>query len=67
MAAAVQRLVDELRTPEMTLLTIYAGEEVREGDAQALVTSLREQQHPSLEIELVPGGQPHYPYLLSLE
>jgi len=65
-AAAAQQCVDEMHFPEAGLLTIYAGEDVREEDAQALVAALRG-RYPSLEIELVQGGQPHYPYMLSLE
>jgi DAK2 domain fusion protein YloV len=65
-ASAAQQCVDEMLSPDASLLTVYAGEDVRAEDAEALVTALRE-RHPALEIELVQGGQPHYPYMLSLE
>ncbi len=65
-ASAAQQCVAEMLSPDASLLTVYAGEDVRAEDAEALVTRLRE-RYPALEIELVQGGQPHYPYMLSLE
>jgi DAK2 domain fusion protein YloV len=63
---AVRACVEAMTTPEASLLTLYAGEDVRLEDAEALASSLQE-AYPSLEVELVPGGQPHYLYYLSLE
>ncbi|MDP3768424.1 MAG: DAK2 domain-containing protein [Dehalococcoidia bacterium] len=65
-STAVERLVDELSSPGASLLTLYSGEDVRDEDAEALADALRK-RHSSLEVELVRGGQPHYPYILSLE
>ena len=64
--AAVRACIEEMRSPEASLLTLYAGEDVRDEDAEALIGSLRN-RYPALEVELVRGDQPHYPYLLSLE
>jgi len=64
--AAVRGCIDEMLSDDASLLTVYSGEDVRENDAETLVNSLRA-QYPSLEVELVRGGQPHYPYILSLE
>ena len=64
--SAVYACVDEMLSPESSLLTLYAGQDVRHEDAEALAEALRT-RHPRIEIELVRGGQPHYPYLLSLE
>ncbi len=64
--AAVRGCIDAMMSDEASLLTMYRGEDVRQGDADALADSLR-QQYPSIEVELVRGGQPHYPYILSLE
>jgi hypothetical protein len=64
--AAVRACIEEILSDDASLLTIYSGEDVRETDADALAESLRA-QYPSLEIELIRGGQPHYPYILSLE
>jgi uncharacterized protein len=48
------------------LVTVYRGEDVTAGDAEALVESLRS-THQGTEFELHAGGQEHYPYVLSLE
>ena len=64
--SAVEACLAEIVSPEASLLTLYAGEDVRDEDAQALAAALRA-THPAIEVELVLGGQPHYPYLLSLE
>jgi DAK2 domain fusion protein YloV len=64
--SAVRECVDLMRTPDASLLTLYAGADIRDADAQALAAELRS-QYGDLEVELVPGGQPHYPYILSLE
>jgi len=65
-AAAVRACVDTMLAPDASLLTLYAGQDVRDEDAKALADELRA-LHPALEIELIQGGQPHYPYLISLE
>jgi hypothetical protein len=65
-AAAVQGCVDEMLFDGAALLTLYSGEDVRTSDAEALALALRE-RYGQLEVELVRGGQPHYPYILSLE
>ena len=64
--SAVRDCIDLMLAPDASLLTLYAGEDVREPDAQSLATELRS-QYNGLEVQLVPGGQPHYPYILSLE
>jgi DAK2 domain fusion protein YloV len=58
--AVVERLLAEPRGV-MTLLT---GAD--QPDVEALVSAL-EAQHPDLELEVHPGGQPLYPLLLSAE
>ncbi|MEX0786585.1 MAG: DAK2 domain-containing protein, partial [Dehalococcoidia bacterium] len=65
-AAAARACVEAMLFPDASLLTLYSGEDVRDEDAAALAEELRASQ-PDLEVELVHGGQPHYPYLLSLE
>ncbi len=62
LAAAIARMGPE--TAE--LLTCYHGAGVAEDEAQALSERLGV-KFPALEIEVVFGGQPHYPYLLTLE
>jgi dihydroxyacetone kinase-like predicted kinase len=59
-AAVATRLLDGGRE----VLTLLTGE--AEPDLDALVRRLQA-EHPGLELELHPGGQPHYPLLLSAE
>jgi len=48
------------------LLTVYYGREVTAEAAQDLAARAR-RRYEGLEVEVVDGGQPHYPYILSLE
>jgi len=48
------------------IITLYYGDEVSSEKANKLFESLRE-KYPELEIELIQGGQPHYPYIISVE
>ncbi len=48
-----------------SLFTIYIGADVSEDRADALAESIEEAS--GLEVDLVDGGQPHYPWLLALE
>jgi DAK2 domain fusion protein YloV len=53
-------------TPGFELVTLYAGEAVGIPDARALAAAIR-QHRPGIEVEVVPGGQPQYRYLLAAE
>ncbi|MCK9486521.1 MAG: DAK2 domain-containing protein [Dehalococcoidia bacterium] len=48
------------------LVTLYLGQGVSPQDGEQART-LIEAAHPSLEVEVLAGGQPHYPYLASVE
>jgi uncharacterized protein len=48
------------------LLTVYVGEHAEPSASKALEAWLGE-LHPLLEVEFVAGGQPLYPYLVSVE
>jgi dihydroxyacetone kinase-like predicted kinase len=48
------------------VVTIYWGEGATEEQAMEAQRAL-EDQTPGLQVEVVPGGQPHYPYLASVE
>ncbi|MFQ6102308.1 MAG: DAK2 domain-containing protein [Anaerolineae bacterium] len=62
----VQSLLKEMDTAQSEIITLYYGDAVGEGDANALADLLR-QNWPDQEIEVVAGGQPHYHYILSVE
>jgi len=48
------------------LVTLYFGDAVREAQANKLADLLRE-RFPGPEVQVVRGGQPLYPYLISIE
>ena len=50
---------------DSALVTLYYGEGVSDDEASALAEALR--QDLRVDVECVMGGQPHYPYLLSVE
>jgi hypothetical protein len=60
--ACVQRMVGGREAP---LITLYVGADETEASAEALAVALRGQF--AAEVEVVPGGQPHYPYLVGVE
>jgi uncharacterized protein len=63
---AVHWLLAESDLDSHELVTLYYGDSISEAEAQDLVEALAE-TYPDLEFELVHGGQPHYPYIISIE
>ena len=62
----VHWLLAEVDLEDCELVTLYYGEGVDDAQAQELVGRLSE-AYGDLEFEVVEGGQPHYPYILSIE
>ena len=48
------------------VITVFRGEDAEEESAEELRRQL-EQATPGIQVDLVYGGQPHYPYLASVE
>lgn len=48
------------------IATLFYGDQIEADQAAALARVLKE-QFPALEVEVVPGGQPHYAYIISVE
>jgi hypothetical protein len=48
------------------IITLYYGEDIGEEEAHELADLLRE-DWPGQDIEVIPGGQPHYHYIISVE
>lgn len=48
------------------LVTLYRGDGVAPEDAEEVAAALRETLN-GVEVEVVDGGQPHYPYLIAIE
>ena len=63
---ALLAVIEGMKPETAELLTCYYGADVTEEGADTVADGLRE-QFPSLEVEVIAGGQPHYPYLLTLE
>jgi uncharacterized protein len=64
--AALAATLQQAPLGSMEIVTIYFGADATEADAQAVASTIRD-AHPGLDVEVVPGGQPHYPYVVSLE
>jgi len=65
-ADCVLKLVEKMHTDDISNITLFYGEEVREKDAFALQDKLSA-KYPNCEINTIMGGQPVYYYLISLE
>ncbi len=62
----IKELVKEMSEEDSELLSVYYGSDVTVEDAEALVAVL-EEEYPDYEVELHPGNQPIYYYILSVE
>ena len=62
----VRELARRLDGLGVSLATVYYGEGVGEEERGRLVGAL-EKAVPSLEVEVLEGGQPHYEFIVSLE
>lgn len=51
---------------EAELVTLYLGADASDEDGER-VTALIEEAHPDLDVDIVRGGQPHYPYIAGVE
>jgi hypothetical protein len=63
---AVRWLLAEVDLKHRELVTLYYGAEIQSAEADQLAEELMN-EYPELEFEVVEGGQPHYPYILSAE
>ncbi|MCX6023669.1 MAG: DAK2 domain-containing protein, partial [Chloroflexi bacterium] len=66
LSGAASAALDRLPPGGVQLATVYLGADAHPEDTLDVLTALRERR-PSAEVELVQGGQPHYPYLIALE
>jgi DAK2 domain fusion protein YloV len=62
----VWKMLEQMQAAERELATMYYGAGVSANDASALADAIRA-RYANLEIEVVEGGQPHYPFIFSLE
>ncbi len=59
-------LLEQAGAAQAELVTLYYGADLPVKEANRLADRVR-QRHPSLEVELVEGGQPHYQLIFSVE
>jgi dihydroxyacetone kinase-like predicted kinase len=65
-AGAVRECVEKIvTTREASLVTLYFGEGETPASAAAIAADLRARHN--VDVEVVDGGQPHYPYLVGVE
>jgi len=66
---ALRLLVDQMRAvdPDASLLTLYQGIDLDADAARHACDDISQHVSPTLEVELVIGGQPHYPWVVALE
>jgi DAK2 domain fusion protein YloV len=59
-------LLERMGAPNADVLTLYYGRDVTEQEAHALARRVRE-RYGGPDVEVISGGQPHYPYIMSIE
>jgi len=65
-ADVTYELLEALMDEDSELVSLYYGEEMTEEDANALADRVME-AYPDVDVEVHPGGQPIYYYVLSVE
>ncbi len=64
--ASLRGLVAAILPASPELVTVYSGDNGSRSDTKALEAWLDE-THPGVQVEIIQGGQPLYPYLVSVE
>jgi uncharacterized protein len=59
-------LLESVDIDEYEIITVYYGEDTDEAAAEALAERIR-QAYADIEVEVIEGGQAHYPYILGIE
>lgn len=63
---ALAGLVDKLITADSEIVSLYYGSDITAQEAQTYMEGLQE-KFPELEFEIYRGGQPLYPFIISIE
>ncbi|HLX56052.1 MAG TPA: DAK2 domain-containing protein [Ktedonobacteraceae bacterium] len=66
MQRVIRETLQHMDIERFEIVTLYYGEDITRQDAEETARRIKE-LYPQLEIEVVDGGQPHYPYILSAE
>jgi uncharacterized protein len=62
----LDKILASMEMEEREILSIYYGQDITAAEAQAFGQQI-EERYPDVEIELLPGGQSHYFYILGAE
>ncbi len=62
----LQDVLQKMELDDRELLSLYYGADVTAADA-AVIAAQIEEGYPDIEVEILPGGQPHYYYILGAE
>jgi len=66
LTATITKMLDGMEMEERELVSLYYGKDVTEEEAMAVADQI-EALYPDAEVEVLPGGQPHYFYILGAE
>ncbi len=66
LAEVALQVLEQAKAAEHEVVTLYYGEGVSAEECQALAACISS-SWPRLQVETVDGGQPHYPYIISVE
>jgi uncharacterized protein len=62
----LHKILAKVQLRKSEIVTVYYGQEVNQTEAEKVSESIR-QKYPQLQVEVVRGGQPHYPFIVSIE
>lgn len=62
----LQNTLETMAVQDRELVSVYYGSDVDHEEAEELVTHIKV-LYPHVEVELLPGGQPYYMYILGAE
>ena len=66
LAGVLEQMLIDMEMDERELVSLYYGADVNEQDAQQVADQI-ETLYPDVEVEVLPGGQAHYFYILGAE
>jgi DAK2 domain fusion protein YloV len=66
LAATIVNVLAKMEMDDRELVSLYYGQDVTEADATAVADQI-EELYPDVEVEILPGGQAHYFYILGAE
>lgn len=66
MSEVALKVLDRADASKHEVVTVYRGEGASEEESRSLADQINE-KWPNVQVEVVNGGQPHYPYIISVE